>query len=182
MKRGTTPACKYCSTVEVFLSVRRTIRRFGLLIPDFAVHELDGVARRIAHVNGLATQRPADLALYLLPGFAQLRRDRFQLPVPNPEGQVSFTVRAVRWHEPARFGAHLRIEDQKQSAVVEPKRGRVLARRLDLADAHDVAVEGNRRRNVAGVDDRFVDAPDALRHAADDCSRYPPANSRSTMS
>src|SRR6476620_3372398 len=114
MKRGTTPACRYCSTDEVLCSVRRVRRRFGrlLVIPDLALHELDRVARRIADVDGSPTARPRDLALDLDAVPSQSFRQTRQRPVRDPARRVPGAGRAVRRNEATGRTAWLRVEDQ----------------------------------------------------------------------
>src|SRR5689334_9636130 len=128
MNRGTTPACRYCSTGAVLLTVRRAIRRRWRLsltpskieassaVPDLPLDELDGVARGVAHVDRPATERPADLALDLDPRPAQMRSGRLDLA--DTEGHMPRAQRAVGWHEAAGRAASCRVEEQNQAAVV----------------------------------------------------------------
>src|SRR3954454_16601328 len=109
MKRGTTPAWRYCSTDEVLRSVRRVRRRFGrlLLIPDLALHELDRVVGRIADVEGTPPERPGDLALDFDAVGAEPIREISKSTLADPERRVAGAGRAVRRNETARRAARL---------------------------------------------------------------------------
>src|SRR4051794_34062953 len=135
MKRGTTPAWRYCSTDEVLRSVRRVRRRFGrlLLIPDLALHELDRVAGGIADVEGTPPERPGDLALDFDPIRAEPVRETSKCTLVDTERRVPGAGRAVRRNETARNAARLGIEDQKQPAVGQAEGQRVLVRPFYLA-------------------------------------------------
>src|SRR3954452_16870871 len=108
MKRGTTPACRYCSTDDVLRSVRLPIRRFGLLTPDLAFHELDGVARGIADVNGPSARRPRDLAFDLDALVTQAGCVWIEFAALDSEREMPLAARAVRWDEAPRPAAHRR--------------------------------------------------------------------------
>src|SRR3954454_3226827 len=159
MKRGTTPACRYCSTVDTLRTERRAMRRFGrLLIPDLALHELDGVTRRVPHVHRAPAEWPGDLALDLDARTAQLRGEVVQPPVGHPEGNVAVAGCPVRWDEAARCGAALRREEQQQAAVWQPERRGVLVGSVDRSQPGDLAVEAGHRDHVVRIEHGLVDA------------------------
>src|SRR3954453_2666216 len=101
MKRGTTPAWRYCSTDEVLRSVRRVRRRFGrlLLIPDFALDELDRVAGGIADGERTPPERPGDLALDFDPVLAEPIGETYKCTLADAERRVPRASRAVRRNE-----------------------------------------------------------------------------------